>query len=97
MPSKGSTNARGYGKAHRDIRERTWARRVQTGTTRCCLCGELIRPGAPWHLDHTPDRQGYRGAAHASCNSSDGAKRRGTSTTTAPAPLPDEPLEANRW
>jgi len=99
MPRKGTTNARGYGKAHRDLRERIGQRQVDRGNARCVLCGERILPGSDWHLDHTPDRAGYRGPAHASCNSADGGRRRGQSTAAAPerAPLPDEPLEAHRW
>lgn len=98
MPRKGTTNARGYGKAHRDLRTRIGQRQVDRGGATCVLCHEPIRPGTPWHLDHTPDRTGYRGPAHASCNSADGGRRRGQ-TAAAPleAPLPDEPLEAHRW
>lgn len=56
---------------------------------RCCLgpdclyaeevdgvkLGGLIPPDGEWHLDHTPDRRGYRGVAHAKCNTSEGARR----------------------
>jgi hypothetical protein len=33
--------------------------------------------GQKLHLDHTEDRTGYRGFAHASCNVLDGARRGG--------------------
>jgi hypothetical protein len=36
----------------------------------------LLRFGDDVHLDHTPDRRGYRGLACAKCNTSDGGKRR---------------------
>jgi len=32
---------------------------------RCWRCGELIRPGQPWHLGHDDyDRTKYRGPEH---------------------------------
>lgn len=34
-----------------------------------------MREGQPLALDHTPDRDGYRGVVHLSCNSRDGAQR----------------------
>jgi hypothetical protein len=69
-----SSSARGYGTEHQRERRR-WARVVAQGIACCCLCGHPILPGTPWHLDHTPDRSGYRGVAHAVCNLSDGARR----------------------
>jgi hypothetical protein len=65
---------RGYGKAHREERAR-WKPIVDNGQAVCCLCGQWIEPGTEWHLDHTEDRTGYRGASHASCNRRDGATR----------------------
>lgn len=41
----------------------------------CHFCGGPISKRTVWHLDHTPDRNGYRGPAHAHCNTSDGATR----------------------
>lgn len=41
---------------------------VDRGTVNCCRCGRLIVPGSAWHMDHTDDRSGYLGPAHASCN-----------------------------
>ena len=49
---------------------------VDAGTVNCCLCGQWIEPGSRWDLDHVPgttDR--YRGAAHRTCNRSEGARR----------------------
>lgn len=70
-----SADERGYGKEHREERAR-WKRDVvDKGLADCCLCGDPIDPQSKWHLDHTPDRTGYRGVAHAGCNVSDGARR----------------------
>jgi hypothetical protein len=65
--ARGTTTARGYGNQHQAARRR-WAPRVATGTIRCARCGQRIRPGQPWDLDHTDDRRGYRGPSHLSCN-----------------------------
>lgn len=74
LRTRASSAARGYGAAHQ--RERAnWKPSVETGEVECALCGDLIEPGSEWHLDHTPDRQRYRGPAHAHCNRTDGAKR----------------------
>ena len=59
---------------HFGLRAR-WRPIVNGGGATCCLCHEPIVPGTPWDLDHTPDRRGYRGVAHAHCNRSDGALR----------------------
>lgn len=69
-----SAEERGYGKAHREERAR-WKPIVEGGQANCCICGYWIEPGTKWHLDHTEDRTGYRGAAHAQCNLRDGASR----------------------
>lgn len=62
-----SSHRRGYGTRHQRIRERE-GRRVATGTVACARCGELIRPGEAWDLDHTDDRADYLGPSHARCN-----------------------------
>jgi hypothetical protein len=41
---------------------------VARGLTPCARCGELIRPGEPWDLDHLDGGVGYRGPSHARCN-----------------------------
>ena len=66
---------RGYGKEHRAARARAIAELERAGVGICCIGGEPIYPGQPLHLDHTPDRQSYRGLACARHNRSDGAKR----------------------
>jgi hypothetical protein len=56
-----------YGWRHQQVRKAI-APRVADGTTPCSRCGEIIAKGESWHLDHTDDGQGYRGASHARCN-----------------------------
>jgi hypothetical protein len=70
----GTTTERGYGAGHQRERKK-WRAIVDAGNAHCCLCGTWLPPGAPFDLDHTPDRTGYRGAACPSCNRSDGASR----------------------
>jgi hypothetical protein len=69
---RGTSAERGYGARHRRLSERERAAAVGT---RCALCGEVMNPGEPLALDHTPDRSAYRGVVHLSCNASDGAQR----------------------
>lgn len=71
---RGGSSQRGRGYAHRKKRAALDVE-VQRGTVPCVFCGLLIQPDEPWHLDHTPDRTGYRGAAHATCNTRDGGQR----------------------
>ena len=72
---RASSAKRGYGAEHRRVREQ-WAARLQRdGGATCCICGHWIDVDESWHLDHTPERDGYRGVAHATCNKRDGAKR----------------------
>lgn len=74
-----NTTTRGYGREHVKVREQ-WRPIVERGEATCCLCGEPIQPFDLWHLDHTPERDGYRGVAHARCNMRDGGKRGGEAT-----------------
>lgn len=62
-----TTAERGYGAAHRRERQAA-ARLVAYGLAFCSRCGSWIQPGTAWDLDHTDDRLGYAGPAHASCN-----------------------------
>ena len=68
---------RGYDKAHRAMRARLLAELQRTGVGVCALGGEPIYPwmGSHLHLDHTPDRSGWRGLACAKHNLQDGARR----------------------
>lgn len=66
---------RGYGKEHRAARAAAIAQLERNGVGICCIGGEPIYPGQKLHLDHTPDRQSYRGLACAKHNVRDGAKR----------------------
>lgn len=74
MGRRRTTTIRGYGILHQNERNRVKAV-IDQGQGWCVLCGDWIHPNANWHLDHTPDRTGYRGPAHAHCNTSDGARR----------------------
>lgn len=66
--ARGTRQERGYGAAHDALRRR-WAPKVALGRVDCSRCGERIRPGEPWHLDHdSTDRSRYLGPSHESCN-----------------------------
>ena len=41
---------------------------VKTGTVPCVRCGELIKKGESWQLDHRDDGPGWLGPAHVKCN-----------------------------
>jgi hypothetical protein len=70
-----STAQRGYGRQHRELRER-WARRIDAGQHIICTrCGLIIKPDQRWDLDHSDDRRGHRGPSHARCNRSAGGKK----------------------
>jgi hypothetical protein len=90
-----STSERGYGRSHQRARAEL-QRLVAEGTAFCSRCGQLIRPGQEWHLDHRDDRLGYRGAAHASCNVGAANRRRAKSVPPMEAP-PDDPARGIYW
>lgn len=69
--ARGTRQQRGYGAEH-DAMKATIADAY--GQT-CHLCGERMWPHQKLEPDHTEDRTGYRGWAHASCNHRDGARR----------------------
>lgn len=71
--ARGSRHQRGYGSQHQQERKR-WERTVQLGQVDCARCGQRIRLGQEWHLDHTDDRTGYLGPSHAGCNASAGGR-----------------------
>lgn len=81
---KASSTARGYGAEHKAARAAWLAALDSAGVGVCCIGGEPIYPGQRLHLDHLPDRSGYRGLACARHNLVDGARRgRARQTTTA--------------
>ena len=69
----GYSNSRAERRAQYDSREHrlmraNWAGLVENGFVTCTRCGKRIQPGSDWDLDHTDDRNGYRGPSHAKCN-----------------------------
>ena len=70
--SKASSAARGYGSEHQKLRAKLLPAAYGQPCTRC---GRPLRPGQDLHLDHTDDRTGYAGFAHASCNRKAGARK----------------------
>jgi hypothetical protein len=90
-PTKANTTARGYGHTHQQERRR-WLPIVQAGEAYCaepiCLhANRWIAPDAEWHLAHNRDTGGYRGPAHARCNTSEGARYRNHIQDPVPVPL----------
>ena len=84
---KASREARGYGPARRRRRE-LLEPQVRGGLVACCRCGQLIKPGERWTLDHRDDRCGYN-AADAVCNARAGAAKanENRARTSEPRPL----------
>jgi len=66
------STSRGYGVEHQRLRAELLPYAYDTP---CCLCGDLMLVGQQLHLDHTEDRNDYRGFAHAECNVVEGAYR----------------------
>ena len=64
---RGTRTERGYGAEHQRTRT-DWQRRIDAGeAVYCWRCGAPIT-GREWHLDHTSERDGYRGPACVVCN-----------------------------
>ncbi|WP_406168900.1 hypothetical protein [Streptomyces sp. NBC_00996] len=68
-----STAAAGYGYAHQALRR---ALLPDAYGKPCPRCGLPMLRGQSLDLDHTDDRSGYNGMAHASCNRAAGARKR---------------------
>jgi hypothetical protein len=84
-----STTARGYGARHQELRRRL----LPTAIGRpCSRCGQPMLAGQALDLDHTDDRRGYRGFAHAECN-----RRAAGYKSTGSAPSNPTPKAATRW
>ncbi len=66
---------RGYGAAHKALRE-TYRRAIEGGkVVLCARCRRRILPGTPFDLGHTADRSGWTGAEHRRCNRATSAHR----------------------
>ena len=73
--ARGTSSQRGYGSEHRRTRT-TLDIRVQAGSVDCARCGQRIKQGEPWALDHDDnDRGRYLGPSHAFCNNSAGGRK----------------------
>jgi hypothetical protein len=88
MPTR-STTQRGYGSRHQALRRALLPRAIGTP---CVRCGEPMLADQPLDLDHTDDRTGYRGFAHAECN-----RRSAGYKSTGSAPSNPRPKAATRW
>lgn len=74
--ARGTTTQRGYGHTHQAERAR-WATILRARPIPCARCGAPIRPGEPFDLGHTDDRNGYIGPEHPECNRSAGGREGG--------------------
>lgn len=63
---------RGYGREHQELRARLLPHAYGQPCTRC---GREMVEGQALDLDHTDDRTGYAGFAHAFCNRQAGGRR----------------------
>lgn len=68
----GTTTANGYGYDHQRLRR---ALLPEAYGKPCPRCGKPMLPGQSLDLDHTDDRTGYNGMAHADCNRAAGARK----------------------
>ncbi|SRX93573.1 hypothetical protein MSP7336_01812 [Mycobacterium shimoidei] len=87
MPSKGTTNQRGYDYRHQRLRKQ-FEPLVRSGRAVCWRCGLPIKPDAKWDLGHDDnDRTKYRGPEHvgrecpAGGNRGTAGRGRGQATT----------------
>lgn len=72
-----STTERGYGWTHQQLRAQLIADLAAHPGQPCGRCGHPMYVEQQPHLDHTEDRTGYRGLAHADCNRVAGARKGG--------------------
>ena len=80
---RGTTSERGYHAGHQRLQRQ--ALQAWKPGDPCTRCGRPMWYRWQWsrngkrisaiHLAHTPDRTGYEGLQHASCNTSEGASR----------------------
>jgi hypothetical protein len=66
--AKQSRSRRGYGGAHKAIREQYRKAIDANQVVLCARCRRRILPGQKFHLDHSADRRSYLGVSHARCN-----------------------------
>lgn len=102
MATPGSTTARGYGWPHQQARADA-IKRMRDGTP-CTRCGQPMHRAESKliDLDHTDDRAGYRGLAHARCNRQAGqakgvARRRAKRSRARREQQPQRVVNSRVW
>lgn len=84
-----------YGASHRAMRRHLIANLID-GETRCVRCRRPLTKAMKLHLDHTDDRRGYLGLAHAFCNES-AAGRKGRRVQVAAARRAKLVRQSRNW
>lgn len=94
MTTRKTTTQRGYGYSHQALRR---ALLPYAYGQPCPRCGGTMKPGQKLDLDHTDDRTGYRGMAHATCNRQAGADKTNTRNLTHSDVDPEDPCTSRPW
>lgn len=73
-------NRRGLGYLHKQLRAAAIQELLDNESRGdppplCHFCGKPMSTNQKLHLDHNTERTGYRGLAHAGCNTRDGANK----------------------
>lgn len=97
MPSAGGTTDRGYGSAHRKLRQRHLAELKRNPGQPCPRCGQPMFPDQDLDLDHTDDRAGYQGLAHLPCNRAAGARTANRNRARRATPQPRTWTTSRDW
>jgi hypothetical protein len=77
--------------AHRAERKRWAAMLDEEGSLPCTRCQYPVTRDQLWHLDHSEDRSGYLGVAHARCNLQAGAAK--SNRMVGRGKVKDEPVK----
>jgi hypothetical protein len=92
VPSKGTTNQRGYDARHKALRKQ-YLPLVRSGKAKCWRCNQPIEPDAKWDLGHIGvaeggDKTQYAGPEHIGKECPAGGNR---ATKGRGKPTPDTP------